>query len=157
MGHKILYALCALLFALYFILGENVIVGIGIDLVKIDRIDKAGKDHPGFLERVFTVREREYCARQKYPAQHYAGRFAAKEAVLKAIGTGWSAGVKWTDIEVLHGEGGGPIVNLSGRVKDLMDLRGVKQTLLSYSHDEGYAVAQVVLVGTVFAGAGENG
>ena len=123
------------------------IIGIGIDLVKIGRIDRAGKDHSGFLERVFTEREREYCSRQKFPAQHYAGRFAAKEAVLKAIGTGWSAGVKWTDIEVLHGDGGGPIVNISGRVKDLMDLKGVKQIFLSYSHDEGYAVANVVLVG----------
>lgn len=123
------------------------IVGIGVDLVKIDRIDKAGKNHQGFLERIFTEREREYCNRQKFPAQHYAARFAAKEAVLKAIGTGWSAGVKWTDMEVLHGEGGGPIVNLSGRVKDLMDLKGVKQVLLSYSHDEGYAVAQAVLEG----------
>lgn len=132
------------------------IVGIGIDLVKIERINKAGKNHPGFLERVFTEREREYCTRQKYPAQHYAGRFAAKEAVLKAIGTGWSAGVKWTDMEVLHGEGGGPIVNVSGRVKDLMDLKGVKQVFLSYSHDEGYAVAQVVLVGTTMYGVGEN-
>jgi holo-[acyl-carrier protein] synthase len=124
------------------------IIGIGIDLVKIDRIDKAGKNQSGFLERVFTEREREYCSKQKYPAQHYAGRFAAKEAVLKAIGTGWSAGVKWTDMEVLHGDGGGPVVNISGRVKDLMDLKGVKQILLSYSHDEGYAVAHVVLVGT---------
>jgi len=67
------------------------IIGIGIDLVKIDRIDKAGKNHSGFLERVFSEREREYCARQKFPAQHYAGRFAAKEAVLKAIGTWWGA------------------------------------------------------------------
>ena len=123
------------------------IVGIGVDLVQIDRIDKAGKSHPGFIERVFTESEREYCARQKYPAQHYAGRFAAKEALLKAIGTGWSAGVKWTDMEVLHGEGGGPIINISGKVKDFMDLRGVTQILLSYSHDAGYAVAQVVLVG----------
>jgi holo-[acyl-carrier protein] synthase len=123
------------------------IIGIGIDLVKIDRIDKAGKNRSGFLERVFTEREREYCSRQKFPAQHYAGRFAAKEAVLKAIGTGWSTGVKWTDMEVLHGDGGGPVVNISGRVKDLMDLRGVRQILLSYSHDEGYAVAHVVLVG----------
>jgi holo-[acyl-carrier protein] synthase len=122
------------------------IVGIGIDLVKIDRIDKAGK-HEGFLERLFTDREREYCSRQKFPAQHYAARFAAKEALLKAIGTGWSAGVKWTDMEVLHGEGGGPIVNLTGRVKDLIDLKGVKQVFLSYSHDEGYAVAHVVLEG----------
>lgn len=127
--------------------GEDMIIGIGIDLVKIDRIDKAGNNRSGFLERVFTEREREYCSRQKFPAQHYAGRFAAKEAVLKAIGTGWSAGVKWTDMEVLHGDGGGPVVNISGRVKDLMDLKGVKQILLSYSHDEGYAVAHVVLVG----------
>jgi holo-[acyl-carrier protein] synthase len=128
-------------------IAREMIIGIGVDLVKIDRIDKAGKNHEGFLERVFTEREREYCSRQKYPAQHYAARFAAKEAVLKAIGTGWSAGIKWTDMEILHGEGGGPIVNLSGRVKDLMDLKGVKQVFLSYSHDEGYAVAQVVLAG----------
>ncbi len=131
------------------------IVGIGVDLVKIDRIDRAGKNHEGFLERLFTDREREYCSRQKFPAQHYAARFAAKEALLKAIGTGWSAGIKWTDMEVLHGEGGGPILNLSGRVKDLMDLKGVKQALLSYSHDEGYAVAQVVLVGVPFSNAGD--
>ncbi|HLE41663.1 MAG TPA: holo-ACP synthase [Nitrospirota bacterium] len=123
------------------------IIGIGIDLVKISRIDKAGKHNAAFLERVFTEKEREYCSRQKFSAQHYAGRFAAKEAVLKAIGTGLSAGMKWTDIEVLHGEGGGPIVNISGRVKDLLDLKGVKQVMLTYSHDEGYAVAQVVLVG----------
>jgi len=123
------------------------IVGIGVDLVKISRIEKAGKAHQGFLERVFTQREREYCERQKFPAQHYAARFASKEAILKAYGTGLSAGMKWTDIEVLHGDGGGPIVNISGRIKDLKDLRGVKQILLSYSHDEGYAVAHVVLAG----------
>lgn len=132
------------------------IIGIGIDLVKIDRINKAGNNHPGFLERVFTPEEREYCTKQKNPGQHYAGRFAAKEAVLKAIGTGWSAGVKWTDMEVLHGEGGGPIVNISGRVKDLMDLRGVRQILLSYSHDGDYAVAQVVLVGSAMRGEGDQ-
>lgn len=123
------------------------IIGIGIDLVKISRIEKAATDHPAFVERVFTEKERAYCSRQKFAAQHYAARFAAKEAVLKAIGTGMSGGIKWTDIEVLHGEGGGPIVNISGRAKDLMDLKGVKQVLLSYSHDEGYAVAQVVLAG----------
>ncbi len=122
------------------------IVGIGVDLVKIDRIAKAARNHPGFVERVFTQQERSYCSKQKFPAQHYAGRFAAKEAMLKAVGTGWSAGVKWTDMEVLHGEGGAPVVQVSGRMKDLMDLKGVKHILLSYSHDEGYAVAQVVLV-----------
>jgi holo-[acyl-carrier protein] synthase len=123
------------------------ILGIGIDLVKIDRINRAGENHSTFLERVFTGSEREYCSRQKFPAQHYAARFAAKEAVLKAFGTGWSGGIKWTDIEVLHGEGGGPIVNISGRLTDYADLKGVKQILVSYSHDGEYAVAQAILVG----------
>ena len=123
------------------------IIGIGIDLVKISRMEKAGKNNAAFLERVFTEKERDYCSRQKLPAQHYAARFAAKESVLKAFGTGLGAGMKWTDIEVLHGEGGGPIVNIFGRVKDLADLKGVKQILLSYSHDEGYAVAQAILIG----------
>ncbi len=125
------------------------IIGIGVDLVKISRIEKAGTGHPGFLERVFTQRERDYCERQKFPAQHYAARFASKEAVLKAFGTGLSAGMKWTDIEVLHGEGGGPIVNISGAARDLGDLKGLRQIMLSYSHDEGYAVAQAVLIGGV--------
>ena len=132
------------------------IVGIGVDLVKISRVEKAVSSHPGFLERVFTPKEREYCERQKYPAQHYAARFAAKEAVLKAFGTGMTAGMKWTDIEVLHGEGGGPIVNIFGAAKDLSDLKGVKQVMLSYSHDEGYAVAQAVLVGGARLGMTDN-
>lgn len=123
------------------------IIGIGVDLVKISRIEKAAKEHSSFMERVFTDRERDYCRRQRFPDQHFAARFAAKEAVLKAFGTGWSMGIRWTDIEILHGDGGGPIVNIFGRVKDLADLKGVKQILISYSHDEGYAVAQVILVG----------
>jgi holo-[acyl-carrier protein] synthase len=131
------------------------IIGIGTDLVKISRIEKAGRDHPGFLERVFTQKEREYCNRQKFPAQNYAARFASKEAVLKAFGTGLSAGMKWTDIEVLHGEGGGPIVNITGAAKDLADLKGVMQIMLSYSHDEGYAVAYAVLIGGARFGATE--
>ncbi len=132
------------------------IIGIGVDLVKISRIEKAGKNHQAFIERVFTPKEIEYCRRQKFPAQHFAARFAAKEAVLKAFGTGMGPGMKWTDIEVLHGEGGGPIVNISGRVKDLADLKGIKQIMLSYSHDEGYAVAQAVLVGGTVYIASDN-
>src|SRR5574340_319341 len=132
------------------------IIGIGVDLVKISRIEKAGNGHPGFIERVFTQKERDYCSRQTFPAQHYAARFASKEAVLKASGTGLSAGMKWTDIEVLHGEGGGPIVNISGTAKDLADLKGVKQIMLSYSHDEGYAVAHAVLIGGGHFGVMDN-
>lgn len=132
------------------------IIGIGVDLVKISRIEKVGSNRGAFLERVFTEREREYCGRMKYPAQHYAARFAAKEAVLKACGTGMGPRMKWTDIEVLHGEGGGPIVNLTGAVKDCADLKGVKQVMLSYSHDEGYAVAQAVLIGEERPEAGDR-
>ena len=132
------------------------IVGIGVDLVKISRIEKAGGNHPAFLERVFTQREREYCDRQKFPAQHYAARFASKEAILKAFGTGLGARMRWTDVEVLHGEGGGPIVTVTGAAKDLADLKGVKQILLSYSHDEGYAVAQAVLIGGGIYSPGSN-
>lgn len=132
------------------------IVGIGVDLVKISRIEKAGNGHPAFIDRVFTQKEKDYCHRQKFPAQHFAARFAAKEAVLKAFGTGLSAGMKWTDIEVLHGEGGGPIVNISGAAKDLADLKGVKQIMLSYSHDEGYAVAHAVLIGGGHFGVTDN-
>ena len=131
------------------------IIGIGTDLVKISRIEKAGVNHSGFLDRVFTQKEQEYCNRQKFPAQHYAARFASKEAVLKAFGTGLSAGMKWTDIEVLHGEGGGPIVNITGVAKDLADLKGVAKIMLSYSHDEGYAVAHAVLIGGARFGATE--
>jgi holo-[acyl-carrier protein] synthase len=105
---------------------------------------------------VFTQKEREYCDRQKYPAQHYAARFASKEAVLKAFGTGMTSGMRWTDIEVLHGDGGGPIVNISGAARDLADLKGVKQVMLSYSHDEGYAVAQAVLIGGARLGVTDN-
>jgi len=131
------------------------IIGIGTDMVKISRIEKAGGNHAGFLDRVFTKKEQEYCTRQKLPAQHYAARFASKEAVLKAFGTGLSAGMKWTDIEVLHGEGGWAVVNITGVAKDLADLKGVMQIMLSYSHDEGYAVAHAVLIGGARFGATE--
>ena len=80
---------------------------------------------------------------------------AEQIAVLKAFGPGLSAGMKWTDIEVLHGEGGGPIVNITGAAKDLADLKGVMQIMLSYSHDEGYAVAYAVLIGGARFGATE--
>ena len=131
------------------------ILGTGIDIIEIKRIRKVIAGNKTFLNRVFTAGEIAYCESKTNKYQHYAVRFAAKEAILKAFGTGMSAGMKWTDIEVLRGAGGGPIVNISGAARDLADLRGVKQVLLSYSHDEGYAVAHAVLIGGARFGAKE--
>lgn len=122
------------------------IFGIGIDLVKISRIERAvTRWHEHFVDRVFTKKEQEYSYRQSNPYQHLAVRLAAKEAILKAIGTGWSGGIKWTDIEIINNEKGSPVAVVSGRVKDLTELQGVKEILISLSHDTEYAIAQAVL------------
>ncbi|MBI5181987.1 MAG: holo-ACP synthase [Nitrospirae bacterium] len=124
------------------------IFGIGIDLVKIERIKRAvEKWHDHFVGRVFTKKEQEYSFRQSNPYQHLSVRLAAKEAILKAIGTGWSGGIKWTDIEIINNEKGSPVAVVSGRVKDLIELQGVKEILISLSHDTEYAIAQAVLTG----------
>src|SRR5689334_1545356 len=92
------------------------IVGHGIDIVETARIGKLIHDHGAhFLDRVFTPGEQEYCsASKKRPLKRYAGRFAAKEAVLKALGTGWRGGIAWTDIEITRDLSGQPRVLLSG-------------------------------------------
>lgn len=124
------------------------ILGIGIDIVKVDRIEKAVERwSDSFTRRVFTERELEYCTKQKKPAQHLAARFGAKEAVMKAFGTGHAGGVKWTDVEVLHDEKGKPIVALSGVLRDLAAGMGVSEAMISMSHDTGYAVSQAILTG----------
>jgi len=124
------------------------ILGIGIDLVKVERIERAvGRWSGGFTARVFTEGELDYCLRQKSPAVHLAARFGVKEAVMKAFGTGWSGGVRWTDVEVVRGESGRPGVVLSGRLMEMAADMGVKETLVSFTHDGGYAVAQAILTG----------
>lgn len=124
------------------------IFGIGIDLVKIDRIKRAvEKWHEHFVDRVFTKKEQEYSFRQSSPYQHLSVRLAAKEAILKAIGTGWSGGIKWTDIEITNDGQGRPIAAVYGKVRDLMELNGVKEIMISLSHDTEYAIAQAILIG----------
>ena len=101
---------------------------------------------PRFRERVFTPRERDYCdARGAASAQHYAARFAAKEAALKALGTGWSGGVGWRDVEVINDSSGRPELILSGTARELFRLSGATRTHLSLSHTAEHAVAQVIL------------
>ena len=125
------------------------IAGIGIDLVKIKRIHEAVKRwDQRFLNRVFTLLEQKYCDARLDPPLHLSGRFAVKEAVFKALGTGWRSGVRWTEIEVLNNPQGKPMVATTGKVKQLMADLGVTEIHVSISHDTDYAIGQVILVKT---------
>ncbi len=101
---------------------------------------------PRFTERVFTPRERAYCdGRGAVAAQHYAARFAAKEAALKALQTGWTGGIAWQDIEIASHETGAPILHFHGRVRELFEQSGATAAHLSISHTTEHAIAEVIL------------
>ncbi len=120
--------------------------GIGVDIVEISRIEQAiTRQGRAFIERVFLPSEQEYCDSHRQPSRSYAARFAAKEAVAKAFGTGIGAHVAWLDIEVCRTEAGAPFVKLHGTAAATGAERGITQILLSLSHSEHYAVANVVL------------
>ncbi len=122
------------------------ILGTGIDIVRVERIASAIIRWGGaFEDRVFTAQEKSYCRGQKKSAQSFAGRFAVKEAVMKAFGTGQSEGVRWIDIEVMPDGMGRPAVRYYGRVREMAERLGVGQTFVSISHDGDYTVAQAVL------------
>jgi holo-[acyl-carrier protein] synthase len=124
------------------------IIGHGIDLVETSRIAAMLQKHGDrFLERVFTIPEVARGQGTRRQAEHLAGRFAAKEAVLKALGTGWAEGVGWRDIEVVTLSSGAPMVNLSGHAEALAKERGVSAWHISISHTEGHAMASVIAVG----------
>lgn len=123
------------------------IVGIGLDLVKISRIEAiVQRWQDRFLQRVFTEDERRACFGRAWPYASLAGRFAAKEAMLKALGTGWSAGVSWHDIQVLNDVGGKPMATTRGRTKALAQQAGVTRIHVSLSHDGDYAIAEIILI-----------
>jgi len=121
-------------------------MGIGIDIVEVERIQQLAEGHPEFLTRVYTEHEIRYCSKKKNKHQHFAARFAAKESLLKALGVGWARDVKWTDIEVINDAMGRPHINTSGEVKRLVEQMEVKEILISLSHTTHYAVAAVELV-----------
>ena len=124
--------------------------GIGIDLVPIPRMRKIlERWHERFLIRVFTADEIAYCRKRRDPVPHFAARFAAKEAGLKALGTGLRLGVSWRELEVRRERGGPPMLVLSGRSRQLARARGADRMLLALTHDGDYAIAQAMLVGTV--------
>lgn len=125
----------------------------GIDLVPIPRIERMLDDHADrFLERCFTPAERAYCLAHARPADHLAARFAAKEAILKALGTGWSAGIAWTDAEVIALATGAPSVALHNVAARIADERGIAAWLLSLTHAGGFAMASAIALGTPPAG-----
>lgn len=118
------------------------ILGIGTDIIECERIDRMVRRHGDhFLRRVYTEQEIRYCADRKNADQHYAGRWAAKEAVLKALGTGWIAGIAWTDVEVGHAEGGRPIILLHGGAAKIAEEQGVLEIRISITHCKSHAVA----------------
>ena len=122
------------------------IVSIGIDIIEVVRIREVHLRTPRFAERVFTAAERAYCdSRGAVSAQHYAARFAAKEAALKALKTGWSGGISWQDVEVGSLEGGAPFLTFHGESQKLFEASGATVAHLSISHTTQHAIAQVVL------------
>jgi holo-[acyl-carrier protein] synthase len=126
------------------------VLGIGIDLVPIPRMRRImERCQERFLSRVFTADEMAYCRRRKDPAPHFAARFAAKEAGLKALGTGLRLGVSWRELEVRRERGGPPMLVLHGRSRQLAHARGADRMLLALTHDGDYAIAQAMLVGTL--------
>jgi holo-[acyl-carrier protein] synthase len=121
------------------------IIGLGVDISEVGRIKAAIERHgETFLRRLYTPAEREYCERFKNKYERFAGRFAAKEAAMKALGTGWSRGVRWVDVEVVRQRGGRPTVKLHGEAGKIADALGVKNIALSITHTADQAFAQVI-------------
>lgn len=128
-------------------------VGLGVDIVEIERMKRILERMPSFAERVFSPDERAYCDRMATPATHYALRFAAKEAVVKALGTGFADGIGVRDIEVVRVKSGRPIAKLSGRALQVAQEQGVRELAisLSYTHTDAVACAMVVTEASVRA------
>lgn len=122
------------------------IVGIGVDLCEVDRMEAAIARHgERFLTRIYTPAERAYCESKVNRMERFAGRFAAKEAAMKAIGTGWRRGVGWRDFEVARAASGQPIILFHGEARRIADELKVRRALVSITHVKTMAMAQVVL------------
>jgi len=121
----------------------SVIVGLGVDIIEIGRMRRALARHPRMRERCFSAEERAYCEGRNRPEVHYALRFAAKEAGLKALGTGF-AGMRFTDVEVVRDPKGRPVPQLAGRVAGLAAESGIAEIMLSLSYTRDNAVASAV-------------
>ena len=124
------------------------IIGIGTDIIECLRIAQMIERHGElFINRVYTPLEIQYCQSRKQSTQHYAGRWAAKEAILKALGTGWRKGISWRDIEVRNDPGGRPVVAMRGGARDVVERLGITEMLISISHCRSHATAYAVAQG----------
>jgi holo-[acyl-carrier protein] synthase len=122
------------------------IVSIGIDIIEVERIREVLERTPRFRERVFTAAEQAYCeSRGAVAEQHYAARYAAKEAALKALQTGWRGGISWQDVEISSLESGAPVITFHGEARRLFEASGATAAHLSISHTTEHAVAEVIL------------
>lgn len=124
------------------------IIGIGTDITECLRIARMIERHGElFIERVYTPDEIKYCQNRKQATQHFTGRWAAKEAILKAIGTGWTKGISWRDMEIRNEPGGKPTVAVRGGVKDVVEQLGITDIHVTISHCRTHATATAIAVG----------
>ena len=124
------------------------VIGIGTDIIEVLRIGHMIERHGElFLRRVYTPWEIEYCNARKAAVQHFAGRWAAKEAILKALGTGWAKGIHWVDMEVRNEPGGEPRVALGGRAREVAEELRIREMPISISHCRHFATAFAMALG----------
>ncbi len=124
------------------------IIGIGTDITECLRIARMIERHGElFIDRVYTPDEISYCQSRKQSTQHFAGRWAAKEALLKALGTGWRKGITWRDLEIRNEASGKPVVAVRGGAKDVVEQLGISKLLVSISHCRTHATAYALAVG----------
>jgi holo-[acyl-carrier protein] synthase len=121
------------------------ILGTGIDIIEVERVENQISNSKGFKETIFTKREIKYCESKKNKAQHYAARFAAKEAFFKAIGTGWRDGMSFVEIEILNNELGKPEVILHGKTKEFSKKQLINNIHVSLSHIKNLVTAIITL------------
>ncbi|WP_442481759.1 holo-ACP synthase [Aeoliella sp. SH292] len=124
------------------------IIGIGTDITECLRIANMIERHGElFISRVYTDQEIAYCSTRKAATQHYAGRWAAKEAVLKALGTGWRRGISWRDVEVVSMPSGAPVISLHAGAREVAESQGIKRVHISISHARSHAIAYAIAEG----------
>jgi holo-[acyl-carrier protein] synthase len=121
------------------------IYGTGTDIIEVSRIQAVMEKDIGFREKIFTPGEIAYCETKKFKYQNYAARFSAKEAFMKAIGTGWRFGIRFADIDVYHDEYGKPLIALHGKAEELARMEGISKIHVSLSHVKDIATAIVIV------------
>lgn len=124
------------------------IIGHGIDLVECERIQQLAERYGDrFLTRIFTPTELDYCMGRVRKWEHLAGRFAVKEAILKAIGTGWRGKIAWTDMAVSNDPAGRPSIKLNGHTREVAEQRGISEIQISITHTKDHAIASALAIG----------